>query len=376
MKTHNIILSLTFILILLLPVSNWFLHFINDIEGTENRGLAEMPEFNVNNLDPFPTKFESFHKDHFFIRNRINKKWSEINRGIFKKSPTDKALIGRDGWLFIKKDELKTYLGQNLFTNEELTRFKHEIIRRRDYLDSMDCKYYFVIAPTKYSVYPEYLSWVYDLRGENYTMTDQVFEIVSEIENVQIIDLRVVLNKSKARGLLYRPTDNHWNALGAYYAYTEILNRVSKDFPEIGPCFPLDSFNVETQEVPGGNVAYMMNASNDYHETIPKISFKAQKVWEAEKSGYVSPPYFGFKSEYELVYTNNETDAPKALIIRDSFGHALTPYISAHFGKTVLIFDEWKYMLNQPIVDNEKPDIFIQMTLECFYNKLLANEGK
>jgi len=336
MKTHNIILSLTFILILLLPVSNWFLHFINDIEGTENRGLAEMPEFNVNNLDPFPTKFESFHKDHFFIRNRINKKWSEINRGIFKKSPTDKALIGRDGWLFIKKDELKTYLGQNLFT----------------------------------------LSWVYDLRGENYTMTDQVFEIVSEIENVQIIDLRVVLNKSKARGLLYRPTDNHWNALGAYYAYTEILNRVSKDFPEIGPCFPLDSFNVETQEVPGGNVAYMMNASNDYHETIPKISFKAQKVWEAEKSGYVSPPYFGFKSEYELVYTNNETDAPKALIIRDSFGHALTPYISAHFGKTVLIFDEWKYMLNQPIVDNEKPDIFIQMTLECFYHSLLANGGK
>lgn len=359
----------------MLPVSNQIFHYLSDIESHENRTLAGMPEFNVENLDPFPSRFETYYQDNFFMRNWLNKKWSKINRKVFKKSPTDKALIGRNGWLYIKKDELKTYLGQNLFTEDEIHSFKKEIIRRRDYLDSIDCKYYFVIAPTKYSVYPEYLPRIYHLK-DNYNRTDQIVDVVSEIENVQIIDLREILNELKDKGLLYRPSDNHWNALGAYYAYAEIINQVRNGFPEISPCFALDSFNIETQEVPGGNVAHMINATNDYHETIPKISFKNQKVWEVEKSGYVSPPYFGFKSEYELVYTNNETDAPTVLIIRDSFGHAITPYISAHFSKTVLIFDEWKYMLNQPIVDNEKPDIFIQMTLECYYSGLLANVGK
>jgi len=375
MKIQNIILSIVFFLILLLPISNQVFHYLSDLESPENRALAEMPEFRIENLDPFPSKFESYYQDHFFMRNWFNNKWSKINRKIFKKSPTDKALIGSEGWLYIKKDEIKTYLSENLFTDEELNLFKQEIIRRRDYLDSVNCRYYFVIAPTKYSIYPEYLPRIYQTR-DSYTRTDQIVDVVSGINNVELIDLREVLNKLKDQGFLYRASDNHWNALGGYFAYAEIINRVHKDFPGLGPAYPLDSFNISTREVAGGNIAHMMNASNDYLETIPEIKFKNQKVWESEKAGYVSPPYFGFADEYELVFTNNTEDAPKVLLIRDSFGHVITPYLPAHFSKTVIIFDSWKYMLNQPIVDNEKPDIFIQMTLEAFYASLLANAGQ
>jgi hypothetical protein len=360
---------------LLIPVSNRFLHFAKDIGSNENRALAKMPEFKLTYLDPFPTKYEAYYQDHFFIRNRISKMWSEINRKVFKRSPTDKALIGNDGWLYIKKDELKTYLGQNLFDSTELAKFKNEVIRRRDYLDSLGCKYYFVIAPTKYSVYPEHLPKIYRLR-KYYTRTDQIVDIVSTVEGVELIDLRKVLNESKTHGLLYRPSDNHWNALGGYYAYTEIMNRIRNDFPEITPVYPLDSFNIDVQEVEGGNVSQMMNAKDDFFEFIPKITFKKQKVWVSEKAGYVSPKNFGFETDYEMVFTNKNQNDPKILVIRDSFGYGVLPYLSAHFSKSVYIFDEWKYMLNKPIVENEKPDIFMHLTLECFYHQMLENAGK
>jgi len=327
MKVRNIILSVVFVLMLLIPVSNRFLHFAKDIGSNENRALAKMPEFKLTYLDPFPTKYEAYYQDHFFIRNRISKMWSEINRKVFKRSPTDKALIGNDGWLYIKKDELKTYLGQNLFDSTELAKFKNEVIRRRDYLDSLGCKYYFVIAPTKYSVYPEHLPKIYRLR-KYYTRTDQIVDIVCN------------------------------------------------DFPEITPVYPLDSFNIDVQEVEGGNVSQMMNAKDDFFEFIPKITFKKQKVWVSEKAGYVSPKNFGFETDYEMVFTNKNQNDPKILVIRDSFGYGVLPYLSAHFSKSVYIFDEWKYMLNKPIVENEKPDIFMHLTLECFYHQMLENAGK
>ncbi len=375
MKIHKILISLVFAVLIMLPFSNRILHFLNDTKSAENRATAPMPDFDINELDPFPQDYESYYQDNFFIRNWINAAYSEISRKIFKKSPTDKAMIGVDGWLYIKTDELKNYLSQNIFTEDELNRFKQEIIRRSHYLDSLNCKYYFVVVPTKYSVYPEFLPRVYRW-NEGYTRTDQIIDAISGIDNMVLIDLRKTLNDNKDKGLMFRPSDNHWSDLGAYYAYATIIDSIRKDFPEVRPAFPLDSFNIETKPINIGNIAQMMNAGDDYQEEMPRISFKNQQVWEMEKAGYEAPRKFSFEHVYELAFTNRNDKNPTLLLIRDSFGNTIIPFIPAHFAKSTVIFDAWQYKLNKPIVDKERPDVFVQLTMECNYDDLLEHGGE
>lgn len=373
-KIFQRLLVIIFSVLLIFPASNQIFKYFHDIKNVENRALAEMPELQLSYLDPFPAAFEAYYADHFFLRNRINKAWSVFNREFLGKSPTDQILIGGDGWLF-SRDEAGTYLGQDLFSDEELNRFRKEITRRSEYLDSMGCKYYFVVAPTKYSVYPEYLPMVYRI-GNHLTSTDQVIEVASKIDNVEVIDLREVLLKHKEAGLLYFKSDNHWNELGAYFAYAEMAEQIRKDFPKMPPVYPLDSFNIETKEIEGGNLARMMNAEKEYPQMVPEISFKHEKIHEAPKAGYKSKSgKFGYEWLYEMVYVSNYPEAPSALVIRESFGNALMPVLPANFSKTVFIFDEWKYMLNKPIVNQEKPDVFIQLTLENFLHTIFDNNN-
>jgi len=60
-------------------------------------------------------------------------------------------------------------------------------------------------------------------------------------------------------------------------------------------------------------------------------------------------------------------------MIRDSFGSTLIPYLNEHFSESVYIFDMWNYCLNEDILFNEKPDIFIQTVVEPFISNIKYN---
>jgi len=364
-------LPIAFVILLLLPGLDSIFGFFNDIESLENRKLAVRPKFDINHLDYYPDSLENYYNDHFFMRNSMNKLWSEFSIKYLKKSPSPKSIIGEKGWLYMTERELETYLVKNLFSTQELDSFVTEITKRAKYLSSIGTKYYFVIAPTKYSVYPEYLPGLYKIENKK-TRTDQISDALKKISNVTLIDLRKTLLQHKSEQLLFRKTDNHWNSYGAYYAYYEIINKLKLDFPEMLSPYPLDSFNIELLNVKGGNIATIINGEYIFRETHqPKIEFIHQKVFEGQKRNYPVINGFAYPWDYEKVYTSISKNNLKALIIRDSFGDALSPYLSANFSESVYIFDAWQYKLNKEIVDNEKPDVFIQMSLECHYHNLL-----
>jgi len=75
---------------------------------------------------------------------------------------------------------------------------------------------------------------------------------------------------------------------------------------------------------------------------------------------------FPYTAEYEIVYTITNDSLPTMLMIRDSFGKTIIPFLNEHFSKSVYIFDGWHHGFNEDIVLNEKPDIFIQLILESF----------
>ncbi|HSH66680.1 MAG TPA: hypothetical protein VLB84_13025, partial [Bacteroidia bacterium] len=90
---------------------------------------------------------------------------------------------------------------------------------------------------------------------------------------------------------------------------------------------------------------------------------------KVEQKEYVIPDYAEMKDEYELQFENKNKDLPRLLLIRDSFGTFIIPFLSESFSHSTCIFDAWKYKLNEDIFKNEKPQIMIYL----IYEPLLLN---
>jgi alginate O-acetyltransferase complex protein AlgJ len=367
----HIILPVVFALFLVLPIVNRYTGWPMDIENSENRALAEKPIFDLCDLEPFPVKFDSFFNDHFPLRNYSIAKLSEIKSIHFGISPLpDKVIIGKQGWLFMKVNDYETYMGRDTLSYIEIRRLAREILRRSNYLKALNCKYYYVLVPTKFSVYPEYLPGYFAM-NKPHTLTDQIKEVFTK-SGIAVIDLREELKKSKSELLngedLFLKSDNHWNGMGGYAASYAIINRLRQDFPVIQPPLPLDSFNIIREKSKGGNLATIINLRDKYTEKQVWLRCKSRAVSNGIKKGYTSPP--DFSGEFELVKRCNADNKLKLLVIRDSFGDALVPVLSTAFHESVYVFDKWENGLNEDIVNTEKPDIFIQMPIESLADNI------
>ena len=101
---------------------------------------------------------------------------------------------------------------------------------------------------------------------------------------------------------------------------------------------------------------------DDFPELIPLDS--ANLYSKGEKKDYKVPEKFPYPWDYYHYYKTDKYNAPRALIIRDSFTNHLIPFLSRSFKESFYIWDGWKYRLNQPILNNEQPDVLIEIIIE------------
>ena len=363
-------------IILILPTFMGLMPEYKVMEETENRAFKSLPVFDITKPDDFPKAFDDYYSDNFSFRNQLLKLNSKIKYHWFDLPPfAGKAFIGRQGWMYTIKDEMDHYLGKTVFSSDTLNRFIEIINYRKHILDSIGCKYYFAIVPIKTTVYPEYLPLSKSV-DEQVTLTDQLISILGNDSNIRVIDLRDILIQQKGALNLFHKTDNHWNEYGAYFAYKAIMEAISNDFPGL-ESDELSDFKIETVEVPGKNLTQLMGIYEEVNEleVICKPSF-ITKAKKGEKHNYQVPEYFPFKNSYERVFVTDDSKKPKILVIHDSFGSALIPFLIEHFSKSVFIFDAWQHNLNESILFNEKPDIYIQLVSESLLPNIPKNAKK
>lgn len=369
----EILISLTFIVILILPFANSFLHFIPEKENKENRTLKSKPIFNVNGLDYFPHAFDEYYTDNFNLRNQLLSLNSKIKFHISGVPPiVGKAFFGKDGWMYVVDDHMDTYLGKTVVDNYKLKEYYEIINYRKKVLDSIGCKYYVVVVPIKTSVYPEFLPLSKRIDNRQ-TLTDQFVNLVDTMNGVNLIDLRKSLKNAKGGVRLFYKTDNHWNQYAGYVAYKDIIKTISDDYPGFISDKIVD-VKIDSTKIKGKALTYMMGIYDGIYEneiTCKIISNKKSR--EGIKANYTPPKSFPYPYVYEQVYVNENDTLPKLLFIRDSFGDMVMPFISEHFSKSVYIFDAWQHELNRDIVMSEKPDIYIQFILEMFIPNIYNN---
>ncbi|MBP1673811.1 MAG: hypothetical protein H6Q25_1626 [Bacteroidetes bacterium] len=375
LRFRFILLTVIFLLTLIFPIINQFTNIIPDIANSENKEPTKKPTLIIKEIDQYPLQFENFFNDHFSIRQRLVKKYVDFHLFLFQMTPNpDQVVLGKDKWLFLGGKETDVYTGKNRLTQEELILLTEELEYRQNYLQNLNCQFYFVIAPVKSSIYPEFFPKKYLISNPE-SGGRQLISYLNKNSSVKTIDL-YKLNQWKNLGLLYYKIDNHWNKQGAFLASNIIIQSLKKDFPNLQE-WPLETMTINKKVINTGNLAGMLSNTTLFTDTLyeltPEKGFKAKEVSKREYPVVKGFPYpWEFESDREI----EGSEFPKILIISDSFGGNLFPYISESFSRSVKIFDSWQYKLNENIVTAEKPDIVILMVLESNLRNMFEHFSK
>ena len=369
-KYHLIIL---FMIVLLLPLFNTVTGTWTFERADENRRFRDSLDFDIQNLDPFPRECEAYVNDNFSFRTPALDVFHLIKYHIFKISPNPKkTLIGRDGWCFLAGDEMDQYEGKQNFTEEELKLFLGEWQRRKNYLDARDIKCYWLIAPTKHSIYSEYLPFSIP-KPKVEKRVDQLKNYFQDSLPNLIIDPTPELIAAKNEYKVYYQLDNHWTSRGALVAVELLCSRIVADFPEaeVGAFPPFSWKDQELAFAFHHNVLGIKGLSEI--ESFPSVVNPQSK--EAVLYNFPEIEWFPIKDQFEKRYVNPHLQSGlRVLFIRDSYGTRTIPLVKELFSESIFVFDAWMYRLNEEIIKEVKPDIVVFLSVESKLQRILEHK--
>jgi alginate O-acetyltransferase complex protein AlgJ len=358
-------LFVVFLLLISTPLLDTVFRVSRPIFFRENRKPAPLPRFELRRPLAFLGQYESYFNDHFGLRTQMLRAHSRLVLKWFHTSPTPKVILGRQDWLFLARggdsdNEVDYYRNLRPFTMQELEAFKNILEERRDWLERRGIHYLFMLAPDKSTIYPEFMPRAIN-RVHARSRLDQLSDYLSRHSSLRLLDLRPALLREKQRARIYHKTDTHWNDLGGYFAYREMIERLREYFPQMRP-MPLDGFVVGQASTPGGDLAVMLSLQRDRFREMrvtdkPKVPFHARPA----------APTPGFKPRAPWVRVQASEspggEIPAAVMVRDSFAQQLHPYLSEHFRRIVYIWD-WELHFYIPVIEKEKPWIVIDEMAE------------
>jgi len=173
-------------------------------------------------------------------------------------------------------------------------------------------------------------------------------------------------------------TDHHWNALGAYEGYTEIVDMMREKIPDIGDPLPLKGL-IEFPNVEYRGSGAARTGTSVYYDSFAVMDIDLPRQDPAERvtsklDDYLNGAYDKGKvkdiyiSHYEnfysrptvITYPDNHTGR-RLLILGDSYSYWVTWLIGAHFDKTFVHYtlDEQDLDYNKFIKDNGITDVLL-----------------
>ncbi len=70
-------------------------------------------------------------------------------------------------------------------------------------------------------------------------------------------------------------------------------------------------------------------------------------------------------------FNNKDTTLADILFIRDSFGSDMINELAESCGRSLFIFDEWKYGMNTDWAERHKPDVMVNLVVETHLENVL-----
>jgi len=317
----------------------------------EKRTLAARPL--LSELDKnYPERFDAYFRDHFGGRDRLIRWHHRVKYELFRESPVDQVLVGREGWLFYSYapagPDIKNFAGRWPHTTADIDRWLAAQDERERRYAAEGAKYLIVIAPDKQTLYPEFVPYRYGPQAPG--IFDEVLARLEFHPRLRLLDLRPVLRRRKDAGLLYYMGDAHWNQRGAFYAAQAVADTLRPDFPNIGLIRDAD-YDIRRMAAVTGELSTMLaidTGIQDY-DYVP-IRLKAAASPTRDRGA-------------DTIWEQADKSMPRAVLIGDSFTIAIAWTLANSFSRMYI----YQTTMKPPypgIVHDEHPDVVILMLVE------------
>ena len=328
-----------------------------EFSQNENRYLEQMPTLNA----------EDF-KVNFFDMDKSGDFFSGEFMSDFETYITDQFPL-RDAFMTVKAAcELavgKT-VNNDVYFGENDTLFagvanpgEETIDKNLNYVDILagktDIPVYFSLVPNKLNIMSDLLSNppVTQLFTDkklalsvNYLGSD-LWAKAEALKNANWIDMMPLFETHAEDGLFYR-TDHHWNSLGAYYGYVALMEGMG-----ITPV-PLEEYEKTTVSTEFLGTTYSSSGAGwvtpdniDIYVPEEGVNVTVYPTGKPEAGALYNEEKLAVKDKYAYFMGGNtplavikteHTDAPKILVVRDSYSDSLAPFLTAHFSE-IHLFD-------------------------------------
>ena len=183
------------------------------------------------------------------------------------------------------------------------------------------------------------------------------------------MDIASVLRAHAGEEIYYR-LDHHWTSLRAYYGYAALMDAMGL------AAAPLDSyqrttvstdFNGTTFSTSG--VRWMKPDSIDIYVPEEGITATTWSGTQPEEGVLYDWPKLEEKDKYAFFLGGNKpltvletahTDAPKLLVVRDSYSDSLAPFLTTDFSEVHLFDPRYnKTPLTQYVAENDLDQVLV-----------------
>lgn len=295
---------------------------------TENRFLRQIPVLSLNSLlnGSFSKKFEEYISDQFFLRNAwvTTKTTSQL---ILGRRDNNGVYYGKDGRLYEMYVFDEKILTKNLNALEQ-------------FVAKTGLPAAFLPAPSASYIQPKGLpKYVYS-SVEN-ALWKETFRSLPSLQIIESIDIL----QSRSDEYLYYYSDHHWTTLGAYYAYTALMDAWGIPPRQIGDYLVSEA---------SSDFLGALHSKSGYRyvkpDTITLFDPKVEVIVAYSENGrktrtLFEPSKLATKDQYSvfmdgnhpLVTIKSTQGQGKLLVLKDSFAHSLIPLMAGQFEEIHMI---------------------------------------
>ena len=354
----RLLLPALFLSFLFLPLMDSIFGFAPKVALNEKRALAPVPRLSGEgeSLETYPGRFEQYYDDNFGFRGFLTYWHNYIRMFWFRSSPTDRVILGSDGWLFFGENAARmSYQRLVTLTEGDCAHWQRSLRLVTGWLHEQGILFVIMVPPNKSTVYSEHMPDSIRPR-EGPPLIDQFIECSSGA-GVEVLDFRDEMGEAKGDFPLYPRTDTHWGPAGAHLAYRKLMKTLASRSPGFD-AGPLSSIRLGDEEDYTGDLAFMAGLEN-LTEKRPRVLVEGEPEAPVVTEGLIR-----FGGSYTL--ETGRPDLPSAVLFRDSYGVELIPFLAPHFRRLRTI---WDYRFNREVIEEEKPDIVILEIIERYLTR-------
>ncbi|WP_158589878.1 alginate O-acetyltransferase AlgX-related protein [Gemmobacter lutimaris] len=262
-----------------------------------------------------------------------------------------KAVIGKDGWLFLSNDTNRTwdqFEGRLLLDDTEITAWTQELALRGAFMRKHNIHYRFIVAPNKECILPDKVPA--EMQKAPARLVHQVETATMGLVHGMFLE-RFILGHA-ARLSFYDKGDTHWNALGAWHVANHVFK--SLQLPQEITLITEEELALHPSETMIGDL------SNKFD---PPISCGGMQATLRDSRARCSFDNRITNHGHVSIWEGGDPEGPSILLFGDSFAGALVKYLAHRTRRLVRVHSS---SIDREILFRERPEVVLSIAVERF----------